>query len=229
MALLDLAKFKKVTGTTGTDATRDASLNEIIAGVCAAFIKAAGDNVLEGPTTYTEIYDAPWNSNVLYMRQGPVNSITGLYVNFQAKGDTSLFTSDHLKTQYTDYVLDVDRSDGRAWGRAVRCLTRSNWGSFWQERPAWGALTYRRVDVPRAIKVVYSAGLAVPDDVVMALSWAVQILYNQRKTGAALTSESWNGYSRGLTGPFTTTSALYVPNVFGVLSRYYLKALTAFA
>ncbi len=79
--------------------------------------------------------------------------------------------------------------------------------------------------MPQAIKVVYSAGLTpVPDDVQLALSWAVTLLMNQRRLGMPVTNESWNGYSRGVSPQYTATSALLAPGTFEILKQYYARA-----
>lgn len=224
MALLTPADWATITGRTltGADLT---SLTAIVSAVNAAAVRLMGGNVLEGPVTYTEYYDCPRNSSTLTLRQGPVRSITTVHRNLYAGGDPSLFTSDFLLTQYSDFLLDVDRSDGFAWGRRVKYLLGANWGVRW-DRPT-GTLTPRPIDPQLAIKVVYSAGVQpVPDDLQMALAWAATLLLNQRRDGMPTTSESWNGESVSFASQHTANSALLAPSVFDILRQYGARTMS---
>jgi hypothetical protein len=42
----------------------------------------------------------------------------------------------------------------------------------------------------------------------------------QRRTGAPVTSESWNGYSGSYAGPFTESAAVNSPDVRQLLAPY---------
>ncbi len=109
MALLDASSWQAIRGITVTGADL-ASATAICSAVSAAAVRLMRGNNLE-LATYTELYDSPWNSNLITLRQGPVNSITSVYVRSDAQGDTSLFTADYLQVQYTDYVLAELKSD----------------------------------------------------------------------------------------------------------------------
>lgn len=221
MALLTSAVWSSLTGRslTGADAT---SLGLLVDAVNAAAVRLMNGNVLEGPATYTEYYDAPL-SEILTLRQGPVRSLTSINLATNARGDATLFDSTNLLVANTDYLLDVDRSDGFAWARRVRYLRGPVW-AYWMSRPL-GALTGVPRPAPLAVKVVYSAGIAVPADLQMALAWAVTQLLSQRRDGMPTTSESWNGESVSFASQMTASSALLTPVVFDVLRQYYARTL----
>jgi hypothetical protein len=220
MALLTLAELKTRTGITGTDATRDASLTQLILDVDAAVKRLTGQNIEQA--TYTDkILDAPYNTKFLQLPQWPVSSITSLYLNGNAKGDPSLFDSTHLLTNYTDYKLRIDDFvNGRSKRGAVEILSRSYW-AYWQQRTLSMPLTNSLTDAPGAIKCTWVAGYAtVPDDLKGAVAAAVMLLYDRRQTGSPLTSESWNGRSVGYDGAFTATAAVHSPDVWQVVRHY---------
>lgn len=220
MALLTLAELKTRAGITSTDATRDASLTQLISDVDAAVKRLTGQNIEQA--TYTDkILDAPVNSKILRLPQWPVSSVTSLYLNWDAKGDPAAFTSDDLLTAYTDYRLVVDDFvNARSRRGAVEILTRTYW-AYWQERALSMPLTTRLADCPGAVKCTWVAGYAtVPDDLKGAVASAVMLLYDRRQTGRPLTSESWNGRSVSYDGAFTATAAVQSPDVWQVVRHY---------
>jgi hypothetical protein len=76
------------------------------------------------------------------------------------------------------------------------------------------------VDGAGAVKVTFVAGCTrVPAEVTQALYMATMMVY-QRRTGAPVTSESWNGYSGSYAGPFTESAAVNSPDVRQLLAPY---------
>jgi hypothetical protein len=48
----------------------------------------------------------------------------------------------------------------------------------------------------------------------------VTLMYNRRVEGAPYASESWNGRSQSIAGPFTAESAVRTPDVLALLTPY---------
>ena len=172
------------------------------------------------PLTVTDItLDAP-TGNVLLLPATPVRSITSLYLRPGADGDTTLFTSDDLLTAGTDYYMPVNAFDGWSRTGVVYRRGRSNWGQEWvyaNSRSLAATVNPNR----GAIKVTYAAGeTSVPDAVRQAAQLMVSLIFNRRKTGMPLSSESWNSYSYGASGPFSATAALASPDVAALLREF---------
>jgi len=221
MALVTLAELKAFTGIT-TTAAQDISLTAIIAEVSDAINQACRPWLFE-PQEVTAIVDGPLDDKLM-LPAIPVRSITALYLNWQASGESAAFTSANLLTQYTEYFLEIDdpvngySESGIVYKRAGRLN-----GMYWAGERRWpvNALGSTLVVARGAIKAVFQAGtLTVPDNVKMAVFLASMLIYNRRQTGYPLTSESWNGYSYGASGPFTAEAAIYSPDVYGLLKRY---------
>lgn len=220
MAILSLADYKTFAGVTGTDATRDASLTAIIAQVDAAIKKLCRPFQFESGTATNLILDLP-SDQWLLLPLVPVRGITSLYVNEEAHGDATEFTSDHLLTVYDDYRLEIDMPI-EGWSRSGRVerVNYSSWGGRFL-RPLGRLHAGQLEPVRGAIKITFTYGLtSVPSDVVQAAALATSLIYERRQKGGPVTSESWNGYSASIGGQFTATAAIQSPDVLQLLLPY---------
>lgn len=173
------------------------------------------------PTTVTDcILDAPADRD-LYLPVTPVRSATSVYYRSDANGLAANFTSDYL----------LDNTDGAAYqlviddvvnGYAKRGLLRRV-GQVWglsRVRPP-ERLGYRLEPERGALKVTFAAGpSSLPDDIFAAAVLAVSMLFERKESGVAVGSESWNGYSRSIAGPFTAEGAVNSPDVLALLMPY---------
>lgn len=219
MALGTLAELKVTLGITGTDATRDAALASLLVQTSAAVAKLCSPFLFEPQTLTDVILDAPWASNELLLPALPVRSVTSLYYRPDARGVVASFEAANLLTAGVDYQLVIDDPVNN-WSRAgrVRRLNRSVWGVSYL-RPL-GRLAFSPQPEAGSVKVTFAAGCAaVPAEVEQAVYFATRLMY-ERRTGAPITSESWNGYSQGVAGPFTATAAVTSPDVYQLLSGY---------
>jgi hypothetical protein len=186
---------------TGADATA-------LAAWCASVSDALSHKLrpfLAEPQTLTFYCDAP-ASDILILPVRPIRALTSLYLNPAANGVSTNFTSADLLTPGVDYYMPLDPIDS---------ISRS--GMVYRRGGGWysGGFAWGYENVPRAgllgskmdsnkgaIKVVADCGTAsVPTAITAAAVMAVSLLMNRRKTGAALSNESWGGYSYGYAGP----------------------------
>jgi len=219
MAILTLSAFKARAGITSTDATRDASLDQLLADVDAA-IKRAIRPFLPEPVTFTDIVlDAP-RGNVLELPLVPVRSIASLYLNLGARGDATEFTADYLLVANSDYWMPLDDAVA-GYSRSGRVFRRglAAWG--FERLFGIGRLAAQIDPCRGAIKVTFSAGpTSVPTDLALAAFLATTLIYQRREKGGPLSSESWNGRSESVAGPFTAGAALDSPDVAQLLRPY---------
>jgi hypothetical protein len=152
-------------------------------------------------TEYTQILDLPSYPSivtpfapVIYDPDADTPIDFSLYVNTDANGDPSAFTSDHLLTMYTDYTLDWGQTDTRTSDSGIIRLTNGVYAVN-RERPLYSLST--KVTPSRgAVKLVYTAGYeTVPPRLRGALNLIVRKIFHARKLGVPLVSESLNGYS----------------------------------
>ncbi len=152
-------------------------------------------------TEYTQILNAPPHTSiilpfapVIYAPDADTPIDFQLYRCDSAYGDPSAFTSDNLLTMFSDYVLDIGPTDiTTSESGIVRFLNGAAGVNY--ERPIY-SLAVKLIPIYGALKVVYTAGFAtVPASIKAALNIIVRKLYNLRKLGVPLTSESLNGYS----------------------------------
>jgi hypothetical protein len=219
VSLGSLGEYRDFAGLSSTDATRDASLATILAGVEAAIKKLCSPFLFEAATLTDLILDAPWASPYLLLPAVPVRSVTSLYYRQDARGVAGSFTSDDLLTAGTDYQLVIDDPVNN-WSRAgrVRRLTRSVWGVSY-ERPL-GRLGFNPTPEAGSIKATLAVGCTVvPAEVTQALYLATSLVY-QRRQKPPVSNEGWNGYSVGYAAPFTATAAIHSPDVYGLLLPY---------
>jgi hypothetical protein len=219
VAIGTLAGYLAHAGISSTDATRDASLSAILVTTEAAIKRLCYPFLFEPQTLTDVILDAPWASDTLLLPALPVRSITSLYYNPAGKGLAANFDSTHLLSANVDYQLVIDDFVNN-WSRAgrVRRLNRSVWGVGYL-RPL-GRLGFGPQPEAGSIKLTAAVGCAsVPAEVSQALYLATALVY-ARRSGAPVTSSSWNGYSESLAGPFTTTAAVNSPDVMQLLAPY---------
>lgn len=179
-------------GLTSTDATRDASLNLMVAEASDAVVRYLRQNIES--QEYTAYLDA-LPSTELLLPQLPVQA-SGLqiWVNWSANGDPSLFTSDDLLTNYTDYMLDTAPDDASVSHTGIVRLTGGAWWGVRGQRNGY-VLASKIVPVRKAVKVVYTAGYTVvPASITMVVNLITAKLFTMRKLGQPLNSENLNGY-----------------------------------
>lgn len=229
MAIQTLAGYKTWAGITSTDATRDASLTAILTEVNAAISRLCRPWLFERVTMTSVILDAPLDDQLI-LPNIPVPSITSLYLNWSANGDPAAFTSADLLTNYMGYLLDInDKVNSWSTTGIVYCRGGA-WSNSWgQGSLNWGG--ERRWPVNRlastltpgrgAVKATFPAGcLTVPEEVVLCANLATSMIYQRRTYGMPVQSESWNGESYSLAGPFTATAALSSPDCATLLAGY---------
>ena len=200
---------------TGGDLT---ALATITAGVDAAIRREIRPFEPE-PVTRTVYRDAPYR-NVLDLGVCPIRSITSLYLKYGANGVDAEFDSASLLTVGDDYYLPIDdvaagyNRSGLVYRRGV-----SIWG-FEYLRNA-GRLASHIDPCRGAIKAVLVCGpTSVPDDLMLAAVLATSLILNRKEVGAPFASESWNGRSQSLAGPFVATAALATPDIANILAKY---------
>lgn len=200
MALLTLAEHKTFASIVGNDPVRDASLTAIIQESIDAVKRYCNNGELE-LTQYTQILNAPPTSAII-LPFAPVHYAPSatppitfeFYQRNDANGDPSKFTSEYLKTIYTDYQIDFGPTNITVSDSGIVRLNYSPAGIAYS-RPLY-SLAVKVTPVFGAIKVVYTAGYdPVPPSLKMALNIVVREVFNRRKLGIPINSESLNGYS----------------------------------
>lgn len=219
MAILTSAEFTAASGLapTGDDA---ASLDALCAAVDAAIKRVLRPFHPEPLTCSNVVLDAPYERE-LYLPVTPVRGVTSIYYRSDANGLAANFTSDYL----------IDNTDGAAYQLVIddwvnnysrRGLVRRV-GEVWaweRFRPA-ERLGYRLGPERGSLLVNFTAGpTSVPLDVQQAAVVAATLLYQRRKTGVPLASESWGGYSYSAAGQFTAEAAVRSPEVAALLAPY---------
>jgi hypothetical protein len=170
------------------------------------------------PRTITAYLDAP-HDNVLILPFRPVRSITSISLHWGANGDPSAFVADDALDEFDDWYLPIDPIDGINRTGEVYRRNSSIW-SVEYRRPL-GRLAVVADPNRGALKVVANVGEPfVPADIRAAAVTAVTLLMNRRKTGGALQSESFGGYSYSSAGPVTAEAAINSPEVLGLLRPY---------
>lgn len=131
---------------------------------------------------------------VIYDPDGDPARDFQLYINVDANGDPAAFTSDYLMEMYVDYCLDMGAADPTVSESGIVRLINGVYG-VQRERPLY-SLSTKITPIRGAVKIVYTAGYAtVPPRLRAALQLIVRKIFNARKLGVPLTSESLNGYS----------------------------------
>lgn len=216
MAVIDSSAWLSRTGisVSGADAT---SVTNFCSDVSAILTRKCYPVALEPKTLTLWAMDAP-PSNELFLPLRPCRSITALYLALGANGDSTQATSDTLLTVNDDYWMPLDDALNN-WSRSGRVLRRGSsvWGAEYR-RPL-NRLGYATDPNRGAIFISGSFGPAsgVIDGAQAAAAVAVTLMFQRRKTGAPVQSESWGGYSYSAAGQFTAEAACNSPEVLGIL------------
>lgn len=215
--------MKAFSGLCGVDSARDASLNEMIDEVSDAITRyLQNGNLLR--TTYTVILNAPTYPALVLpfapVKFDPDTFDLFIWFNSNAQGDPTQFTDDFLLTPYTDWTLETGLTDSTTSENGIVRFQNGIYG-FGRERPVY-SLTTKVVPLYGCLKVQYVAGY---DPIPAALRGAVNIvvmkLYNARRTGVAMTSESLGGYSYSAQGSATADGIITGdPTVRKMLSTF---------
>lgn len=217
MAIIDADRFQTITGQTFSSSDLQA-IRAICSSVSDAITQYLKPFQPEPLTITSRVIEAP-PSELLVLPVRPARAMVSVYFRSDAKGDPSLFTSDYLLTQYTDYVLPLDD--------AINGISRSGIlrriGGIWGRRLVVknDRLGYSEEPLPGSVMVTYTAGMPVlPPSIEEAAQLMVSMIWNRRTQGMPAQSESWNGESVGYAGAFTTTAALHSPDIAGMLSQF---------
>jgi hypothetical protein len=220
MAIIDPATYADLVGSVSSTGVDSTSIATLCTAVDAAVKRLLRPFHPEPLTVSSCVLDAPPDRD-LYLPITPVRSITSVYYRADAYGVAANFTSDYLidNSDGDEYQLDIDdkvnsysrkgilRRIGRVWGVShVRPLEK---------------LAYKVAPERGSILVNYAAGpTSVPADITAAAVQAVTLMYQRRKTGMPVQSESWNGYSYSGAAAFTAEAAIRTPDVLEMLKPY---------
>lgn len=193
MAITTISAFKTHAGISGS--AEDAFLTQILLQVEASLQRHIGRQI--EAATVTEYYDGD-GTNSLWLRRTPVQSITSVYQDEDARyaSADSPFPASTLLTAGTDYALRVDQPTGGA--------TASMCGRLYRIGTVWSRPFARRGDLLVSspgdpignIKVTYVAGWSsVPADIVLAVHQMLGQIRMQRSAGGPLQSESLDYWS----------------------------------
>lgn len=214
-AIVDATAWQNSTGISVTGAEL-ASVRVQCAAVAEALTRRCYP-ILIAPRTITMFaFDAPPLPDLYIPR--PVRSVIAVYYHPCANGDSSLVdTTADLLVAGRDYTSRPD-DVLTGWNRSG-CLRRAN-------QSAWGASYRRPVGRLGAVlesergSVFVTANLGPPSVsplVQEAACRAVTLLFQRRELGAPAQSQSWNGASFSLAGPFTADGAIATPEVTSLL------------
>lgn len=213
MALATVAQCQTHLGLSSSEETT--ALTQWLAQADAAIKRYIKRDIEEA--TYTEYYCGD-GSNILQLRQYPVQSITSIHVDadgYFGYGSGAFDTAD-LLTAGTEYALARDSSATEAsrTGHVIRI------GGVWpgMSQRAAGLLASHPGLAIGNIKVVYVAGYDnVPADLALACCQFVSRIRNAAQKGGALQSESLDYYSYTLD---TAGEAMALDSVKSLLSNY---------
>lgn len=220
MSLVTLATLKTLLEIPDSDTSRDELLDLLGDQVSGAVEEYCGRQF--GSNTYTEFLSGD-NSPILVLRQRPVVSITGVWVDdagYWGQGVAPFATP----LDATAYALEKDQPDGSS-----RCGLVRRVGDVWP-RPAVrepGNLTGRTPGGVQGevgnVKVTYTAGYAsIPSPVQLAVALGVSRIMRTVKSGGLVASENTPGYSYTL---FTGNqkpdgNSSLPPEALSLLARY---------
>lgn len=219
MAILTAEVYEELTAQSFTGDNRQ-SIVGWCAAVSNAILRAIAPFYPEPITVTDAILDGPASRDLL-LPIIPARSITSVYVNPSGYGLLANFTADHLldNTGNEEYQLLIDDKIRNYSRSGILRRVKNVWGASYVTAPTRLAPV---LEPSRGnVKVSYLAGPAtVPPEIEAAAVMAVSILYNRKETGLVASSESWNGYSRGLAGPGLETSVLSNPDIQALLADY---------
>lgn len=188
--ILDLPEYRALTSLTSADETRDKALQSILNEVNDALRKALRQPLESAE--YTEYYDAPPTDRIP-LKHWPVTEVETVKVAAGSNGDPSKFIAGTAWEQYTDWILEVDQSDGSSRSAVLRS-TRGFWGVSYT-RPIRKQAARVNADY-RAVQVVYTAGYEqIPYSLKSAAMLMTSRLWMLRRTGQVIGSASLNGAS----------------------------------
>lgn len=194
---------------------------EIVCGQVDRSIKNRLKRTLE-KGSYSVVLDAPRTRTISLCRWAPIDPTTlEVYLNFQANGNPSAFTSDSLLTQYEDYILEnKGESDTDPFGYCLLTYLKGFWGVGYYRPPY--SIAVKRVDVIGAVKCTFDGGFEIiPEDIVEAACITISKVLGVRRYGMQVGSESWNGYSYNLPGVGMMINGLLGnPDIRGLLEPY---------
>ena len=219
MAILTASTYYTLRGETltGDDATACTSW---CAAVSAAIARVIRPFSAEAVTQSNIVLDAPISRD-LFLPIVPVRSVTSVYLDLGANGLVANFGSDDLldNTDNGEYQLLIDDWVGGFSRSGILRRVNSYWGSGRYRYP--DRLADSLEGVRGAVLVNYLAGTtSVPPEIEAAAVLAVSLLLARKRTGAPVSSESWNGYSASLAGPFTAAGVVQTPDIAGLLLPY---------
>jgi hypothetical protein len=219
MAILTAESWISYTTTTVTGGDL-ASIRAWCGAVSSALVQMLKPFHPEPITVTDAILDAP-PSRDLILPVRPARSITSVYYRPDAYGVVANFTSTYLinNDDGDEYQLLIDDPvNGISRSGILRRIGRV-WG--WSNITRPGRLASTLEPERGSIKVTYTAGpAAMPPEVEAAAVLAVSFLYDMKKTGKVLVSESWNGWSGSYSGPATTAGVLNSPDIQSMLAPY---------
>ena len=119
--LITLAEYKAAKSLTKSD--QDEVIEGLIARCSAIVIKTIEKNFYAAATTITEVIDVDFESDVIYLINFPINSVTTVTAIDPSYPDSTVYFPVNLSTQYvvnSEYG-SISRVDGEYWpmGRAA--------------------------------------------------------------------------------------------------------------
>lgn len=119
--LITLSEYKTAKGIVKTD--QDAIIEGLITTCSAIVTKTIEKNFYAAATTVTEVIDVDFESDVIYLINFPINSVTTVTAIDPTYPDSTVYFPVNLSTQYVvnlDYG-SISRVDGEYWpmGRAA--------------------------------------------------------------------------------------------------------------
>ncbi len=175
-------------------------MQEIIDEAISAVLAYCQNGTLE-LAEYTQILNLPSYPSLIvpfapvtYAPDAETPIDFSLWIKNDANGDPAAFTSDHLLRPYIDYVLETGPTNITVSDSGIVRFLNGVWAVN-RERPVYSLAT-KIIPGYGSVKVTYTAGYATtPPMLRMVLNLIVRKIYNARKLGVPITSESLNGYS----------------------------------
>ncbi len=194
--LITLTEAKAFASLTTTDVARDAALQAMIEEASDAVVRYCHNGSLTS-AAYSVILPAPAYPTLVLSHFPVLISSVQIWLNWQANGDPSLFTTPFLLTPYTDYTIDASPDDATLSESALVRSLRWYWG-YQAYRPL-NKLAAQVTPIAGAIKATYTAGYTtIPASIKMAVNLIVRKLFNMRRNGLPFSGEALNSYSYSL-------------------------------
>ncbi len=159
--------------------------------------------------TYTE-YHQGTGTSFFRARQRLVQSITSIYLDYKGyygQGTDSPFAAATLLTAGLDYALVPDQPDGTSSRSGLIQRINGTWPATWQYRR--GLLNPAVIPGLGNVKITYVGGFAtVPPEIELAANKLIALIRREAGVGAALTGESYEGYSYSASSPKSWREAI---------------------